>query len=840
MLKRLDFRLAPLSGVRSLLLATALAVLASPAWAAPSIVQQNTGYLAGASSLTVTLTNRTTVNNVLIMVGGIDANSLNTPSGGGVATWSKATASDANANCEIWYGVVTTSSSAGVTITISGSGYAHMNLTEWSGLNGTLDKAAAQSNTTSPASASSITTTNANDLLIFAAAIFLGNTAGPPTAGGTSGSWEAMNSIAVTGFNDVQSSWYQVVSATGTYNPTSAVAPTPSSGTDAAIAAFQVASCGTPDDPSYVAANAQSAQAIVYWASANSALILRNTASIATAPTNGTTYTAGNLIGTSTVIFDGTNAIANVTCTETSCTDTSVTTGTYYYKVFANSGHCYSPGTTTQVIARPGVTSNSPWSYNLAGGSTLVAGIAGTGTIYTGSNAKAIIGLNTGNGTPNGTQLWAPVATTSPIQAWLSWVPTYSGWAYRKAITIDHTKVLATLTNFPVLISITDAAGLGTYAQPSGNDIFFTAADGETKLAHEIEQYTSGTGQLIAWVQVPSLSSTADTVLYMYYGNSTAPNQQNVTGTWDANFIGVWHLKESGTGIAGEFKDSTTNANNGQGGAGTATAVPTQVTGGQIGAGQSFNGTSQYIQVPNSASLNPGAGFTMELWVNPTTTNGTKPLGMCVLGTGGYMFGIGGTLNPQLEVPTDSENFNQLTVTAARWAHVAVTYTTNGTFNGYVHDSGGPQVYNVAAGTTNIAPTTANLLIGNGCYSALYSGLMDEVRLSNTARSANWIQTEYNNQSSPGVGSFIKTLGTAQAYSDAGVFGADQSGTAYRVGGTSGSSAWQVQPNAGVDLFQASVAVQARTWSNAAFQTAYSDDVLFVPTRNGSATTNKL
>jgi len=414
MLKRLDIRLAPLSGVRSLLLATALAVLASPAWATPSIVQQNTGYSNGAtSSLTVTLPNRTTVNNLLIMVGGNDANTLNTPTGGGVTTWSKATASDVNANCEIWYGVVTTASSAGVTITISSTtGNAHMNLTEWSGLNGTLDTAAAQGNTTSTASAPSITTTNANDLLIFGAAFFTGNTAGPPTAGGTSGSWEAMNSTAGTGNNDVQSSWYQVVSATGTYNPTSVVAPTPSSGTDAAIAAFEVASCGTPDDPSYVAVNAQSAQAIVYWASANSALILRNTVSIGTAPTNGTTYTAGNTIGTSTVIFDGTNAIANVTCIETNCTDTSVTNGTvYYYKVFANAGHCYSPGTTTQVIARPvAAANNTPWSYNLAGGSTLVAGIAGTGTIYAGSNAKAIIGLDTGNGTPNGTQLWAPVA----------------------------------------------------------------------------------------------------------------------------------------------------------------------------------------------------------------------------------------------------------------------------------------------------------------------------------------------------------------------------------------------------------------------------------------------
>jgi outer membrane protein assembly factor BamB len=36
------------------------------------------------------------------------------------------------------------------------------------------------------------------------------------------------------------------------------------------------------------------------------------------------------------------------------------------------------------------------------------------------------------------------------------------------------------------------------------------------------------------------------------------------------------------------------------------------------------------------------------------------------------------------------------------------------------------------------------------------------------------------------------------------------------------------------------VAAQLQQWSNAAFNTAYSDDVLFVPTRNTSSTTNKL
>jgi hypothetical protein len=39
-----------------------------------------------------------------------------------------------------------------------------------------------------------------------------------------------------------------------------------------------------------------------------------------------------------------------------------------------------------------------------------------------------------------------------------SFDPFMEGWTCRKQITIDHTKVAGDLTDFPVLISITDAS----------------------------------------------------------------------------------------------------------------------------------------------------------------------------------------------------------------------------------------------------------------------------------------------------------------------------------------------------------------------------------------------
>ncbi len=146
------------------------------------------------------------------------------------------------------------------------------------------------------------------------------------------------------------------------------------------------------------------------------------------------------------------------------------------------------------------------------------------------------------------------VILTTTIINYTRW---YSlSWNFRKKITIDHTKVAASQTNFPVLISLTTDADLASSALANGNDILFTSADGTTKLDHEIENFTVSNGKLIAWVRIPSLSSTVDTDLYMYFNNSGSSNQQNAAGVWDANYAAVYHMSQS---PAGTVYDSTSN-----------------------------------------------------------------------------------------------------------------------------------------------------------------------------------------------------------------------------------------------------------------------------------------
>ena len=134
-----------------------------------------------------------------------------------------------------------------------------------------------------------------------------------------------------------------------------------------------------------------------------------------------------------------------------------------------------------------------------------------------------------------------------------SWFDT--NWLFRKPITIDSTKIIGDLDDFPVLVSITDP-DLAASARADGFDIAFTGSNGSTKLDHEIEKYDGGTGELVAWVRV-RLSASQDKTIYMYYGNATAGDQQNATAVWNASYMSVHHMKESPDGSGGAGCDTT-------------------------------------------------------------------------------------------------------------------------------------------------------------------------------------------------------------------------------------------------------------------------------------------
>ena len=188
--------------------------------------------------------------------------------------------------------------------------------------------------------------------------------------------------------------------------------------------------------------------------------------------------------------------------------------------------------------------------------------------------------------------------------------------ACQRSMTIDHTKVPSTQSNFTVLVSLTDpalktVANGGHVANANGYDIGFYADSGGTiKLKWQVEKYDGTTGNLIAWVKIPSVSSSTDTVFYLMYGDSAInTNQSDPPNTWDSSFKAVWHL---GNGSTLSLNDSTSN------GSSLANVGATGATTGKISGGAGpFNGTSQCLKTTSAINLGTNK-VTLSAWVNIT------------------------------------------------------------------------------------------------------------------------------------------------------------------------------------------------------------------------------
>ena len=116
---------------------------------------------------------------------------------------------------------------------------------------------------------------------------------------------------------------------------------------------------------------------------------------------------------------------------------------------------------------------------------------------------------------------------------------------FKRRIVIEQTEIAgAPLHDFPAFISLADPwlkdmAHGGHVRDVEGRDIHFVDADGASLLPYEIEIFDGASGKLEAWVRLPIVSETADTVFYMVYGGEFEDGPVVPTGVWDATFVAL-------------------------------------------------------------------------------------------------------------------------------------------------------------------------------------------------------------------------------------------------------------------------------------------------------------
>ncbi|HET9946446.1 MAG TPA: DUF2341 domain-containing protein [Patescibacteria group bacterium] len=193
-----------------------------------------------------------------------------------------------------------------------------------------------------------------------------------------------------------------------------------------------------------------------------------------------------------------------------------------------------------------------------------------------------------------------------------------TGWAYRKAITVNNTGNTNTLTNYQVQITADTATPIAAGKMNSNcSDLRITDSNGSTTLNYWIESGCN-TASTIIWAKIPSVTASSNYTIYLYYGNPSAASQSSVATTFirDVTTVSLAYRFDEASGTT--TTDYSGNAN-------TGTYTGTTVVAGQFGNSRNFTTTSDITTTAAPVTL--GLAWTESAWINfplPVTSGGYR------------------------------------------------------------------------------------------------------------------------------------------------------------------------------------------------------------------------
>gem|GEM_PF-2090209 len=338
-----------------------------------------------------------------------------------------------------------------------------------------------------------------------------------------------------------------------------------------------------------------------------------------------------------------------------------------------------------------------------------------------------------------------------------------SAWSYSSKVYLNTTSAGANITgnlsNYPLLIRLTNANFDFSQAKSNGGDLRFTDSAGNL-LPYEIERFDATSKKAEIWVLIPTVVGNNNSQYFkMYWGRNPATTLSSGNGVFSStnSYQGVWHLSEeaAGTGTAALYKDATPNALDGD------DQISATDQTGIIGYGQDFDGTDDRVTLGVGSLFIPSTStnITVSAWFNADAftassdanrifsipkTDSNSAFSLSVSGNGG---------SNRIDVYNGSAtNRSRSTLSASTWTHAGVTWDGT-TFRVYLNG-----ILDTSYTGTLTAGTAALARIGirtTNAYNA-FDGHMDEVRFSRSALSADWLKLDYESQKS---GSTVVTAG---------------------------------------------------------------------------------
>lgn len=338
-----------------------------------------------------------------------------------------------------------------------------------------------------------------------------------------------------------------------------------------------------------------------------------------------------------------------------------------------------------------------------------------------------------------------------------------ASWTYRVPVEINSEHVSSTLSSFPVYVDLADLpSDFHTNVKADGCDIRVVESDETTETAFELVAYASSTDTGELHFLADSLSSSATSTFYIYYGNSGASCYASSTtygaqNVWTSSYQAVYHLEVL-------TDDSTSN---------TYTLTNSSVTSdtGQIGnaADGGTGDSATRLRRTDNAGIAFDDAVTYSAWIIPNEEPSVSE-------TDTYLYQIwregdsGG--DRYLSTFNDAgtqQIFARWAVSPSGWTNLTynmtiatgtptkidVTYAGGGAtsgamklyVNGILRDNANITT-NRAFNATNGEGTNAIMLLAAEGTATPADGVTDEARFSLAERSADWILSEYTNQAS--------------------------------------------------------------------------------------------
>jgi hypothetical protein len=336
----------------------------------------------------------------------------------------------------------------------------------------------------------------------------------------------------------------------------------------------------------------------------------------------------------------------------------------------------------------------------------------------------------------------------------------FPGWKFAKNVKMDTTAagaaVMGDVDNYPVAVTLTATNFDFAQAKDDGSDLRFGKEDG-SPLLHALEHWDKAGQTASAWVKVDKVAGNSATQsINIYWGNSTATDASDSKKVFDTTqgFIGVWHLNDPGSTMAGGYKDATGNEAHGTGVGFTAASS----VAGRIGKATDIaNEMSQWVRVdgPKLPLFDTANKMTISIWFRANRLVGRAPIGYDTVFSKGdsawtiQRLGRGSTMETCVRPGGHACAIGKTQIQTgemAPWYHVTAVldhpnlrFYTNGASDGTTSAGG---EWRKGAHPVGIGVQSQYA----SSEPRFWDGPVDEARVMGVAKDANWIKLEYESQ----------------------------------------------------------------------------------------------